>query len=353
MTHALRFRDHQGFHRAALQMAAAGGAAGLVAHLLTGAVTAPLSMALIAGAAVVGAMAPQLWTARELALRGTLIALAAAGLALLPRWGAPAAGLALFGGLFAAALSLGLRGRAFLLAVSGGALIAVLGRHAMAQVAGAQELASLPHWLAAAVAGSVFSVVSVVALVPRHLQLVGDPVGDAYRGVAPSVDGEVKELVDRGYTLWGKAADGLHDDDPHRETLAEGIIRLFAVADRWQRSNPEAAADNAEALSARVGELDRRIEATGDEVARQQYGQARDALAEQLRYLQNIDTSRERVLARMHNYLAAMERLRMALIQRDTVNASRDIDVEPLISDVESLGRDIDLSAEAWQELEA
>ena len=100
--------------------------------------------------------------------------------------------------------------------------------------------------------------------------------------------------------------------------------------------------------------LEQRIANTEDEITRNQYEQAKAALAEQLRYIKDIGTSRERVLARMHNYLAAMERLRMAVINLESTNASRDAatDVQPLVTDLEKIGADMDSCSEALLEAE-
>ncbi len=349
---SLRFNDHAEFHRAALHMAGAGAAAGVAGHLITSGVTSPIGVALVGAAAVLAAMVPGSRTGRNLAARGVLVALAGGALALGPRLGGTEVGLGLFGAAMAAAFAWGARGRNLLLAVAGGGVVAVLAHHALTSVATARELSAMPAWLGASIAGTSFAFVSALAVLPRHLRLAHDRVGQRYRELQPRLDGEVRELVDRGHALWTTCADSLPEGDAHRETLEEGVLRLLDTASRWRDADAAAADGSAVSLTERIARLDERIEASTDAVARDQYGQARAALAQQLDYLDSIGQSRERVLARMHNYLAAMERLRLAVIKRDTATASlTPDDVAPLVGDVESLGRDIDACADVLGEM--
>jgi len=353
-TSALRFREHQEFHRAALHMTLAGAAAGLIAWLaLPGG--SPWPVALVAGAAALAAVGPALRReGRQVLGRALLITVGGACLALAPYGGQPALALLGFGALFGAALAWGLRGRRLLAAVALGAGVALIARYCFSSVLLARELDGLPGWMTAALAGAAFSLVAAVALLPRHLELARDPVRAAHQELRGALAGEVAELVDRGARLWTDAAASLPENDLHRTTLQEGVLRLFEVARHWRADGPEAAAAGAaDGLGERLATLDARIAATGDPIAREQYEQARDAVREQLGYLDAIGTNRERVLARMHNYLAAMERLRLALRNLESANASRTaVEVQPLVADVQDLGRDIDSCAEALVEVD-
>ncbi len=345
----LRFLNHEKFHRAAVQMAAAGAVAGLVSYLFCGAAS-PWALSIIAVAAVVGATAPAMWSSRrEWLMRGALTMLAATALLVFAHLGEPYSALAGFSVFFAAALAWGNHGRRLLVALAAGAAVIYAAIHVFAAVAPAEQLASLPPWLVASLAGAAFSMVSVIALLPQHLHVARDPVADAYDELSIIGNGEVRDLVNRGYHIWTNSAASLSDEDPHRQTLEEAVIRLFDVGRRWNNSAADGAPKLAASLVDRIDTLDKRIDATEDKVAREQYQQAKAALAEQLRYIKEIGTSRERVLARMHNYLAAMERLRLAVINLESANASREA-VQPLLTDVEELGRDIVSSAEAMAE---
>lgn len=346
----IRFRDHEGFHGAALRMALVGAVLGVLAFL-TVPFGGPWALGLIAGGTVVAAMAPlQRRRALHIAPRVFLAGAAVASLWLGARYGEPRTGQALFAMLLATAFAFGLRGKRFLIAVAAGAGAALLAKHALGSIATAQELSAGPSWLVAGAAGAAFSFVSILALLPRHVELVRDPIGESYQALEPKVEGEIGELVGRAYSLWTEARDHLAEDDANRETLAEGVLRVFAVAQKWTASSADETRAKADSLVERMEKLDARIEGTDDAVAKAQYEEAKTALAEQLRYINNIGTSRERVLARMHNYLAAMERLRLAVVNLETANASREADVEPLVSNIAEIGEDIDSCAEVLSE---
>jgi hypothetical protein len=352
MTTALRFREHQGFHRSALYMIAAGGGAGLLAWALFRPVWTAGSVALVAAAAAVAALIPARTRAigRGARLAGLAPVFVAAGLAVL---GAvllaflpPAQGVFGFAALFGASLSVGLRGRRLALAIGAAAAVAGVALWVQTQVLVAEELASLPAWSLAGLAGLAFSMVSVVALVPRHLEVRRDPIGEAYRDLSQRTSGEVKELLARAYELWSKAGAELPEEDDSRRLLAEAVTRLFDTARRWIAIDADGSQAQTASLTDRIAQLDERISNARDEVVRTQYEQAQAALAEQLRYLEDIATHRERVLARMHNYLAVMERLRLALVKLESADASREA-LDPIVSDLQELGHDIETSAAA------
>jgi hypothetical protein len=143
----------------------------------------------------------------------------------------------------------------------------------------------------------------------------------------------------------------LPENDANRAILREAVIRLFDTAQRWsaiESSTPDSAAAS---IVDRMESLDRRIASAEDEVVGAQYRQAKEGLAEQLKHLKEIDTHRERVLARMHNYLAAVERLRMALVNLDSQTASAQA-VAPIVSSLQEIGHDIDGCAEAMRDVQ-
>lgn len=343
MNTTVRFRDHDLFHRSALYMASLGAVAGFAMHL-SEVSHSPWALPVVATAAVCGMLAGRLgYTPRAVLGRGALLGMGTAGLMLLPQAGDTGYAMASFCLLFGAAIAWGLRGRRLLVAVAVGAASALLAHSALLSIVNAQQLSALPAWAVSTLAGAAFSFMSVLALLPQHVDVVRDPVNEAYAGLRDKTSGEIAELVRRGHSLWNDSTVGLSHDSVNHRTLQEGVLRLFEVARRWQdveqNNNPEIAV----ALAGRMEVLQARIDAAEDDVVRTQYRHAHTALAEQLRYLKDIGTSRERVLARMHNYLAAMERLRLAVVNLESANVSRDtVDVKPLLSTVEELGRDID-----------
>jgi hypothetical protein len=344
MSTTLRFRHHEHFHRAALHMAVFGAGAGLIAATAFGSVATPWVLGIIALAAAIGAMKPaDRRRPLALAVRVALVGVGTIALATLPDTGRTFEGILLFAAGFAGALSWGLKGKKLIATLAVGIAVALIARSALASMLGAEQLATLPGWLVTTLGGAAFSFVSAVALVPRHIEVAHDHVGDAYGRIKDKTSGEVYELVVRGHGVWTKVAAKLPEGDANRELLEEAVIRLFGTAERWSSVNADYSQTMAASLVDRMQELEGRIAATKDEEAKTQYQQAHDALAEQLRYTADISTSRERVLARMHNYLAAMERLRMAVINLESASVSREsVDVAPIVSTLRDLGEDID-----------
>ncbi len=348
----VRFCEHEEFHGAALRLAVVGAVTGLVAYFAFGGVATAWGLALLGAAVLFGAMPGSMrQNARQLSVRAILAVAAGGALVLITHLGEPKSAVAVFALFIGAGFACGLRDRRLLVGIAAGALVAVLAREVSASISTAEQLASLPAWLTSALAGAAFSFVSVIALLPRHIDLVKNPVADAYDGLRNTTNGEVRELVDRAFALWTKSSDELAEGDKHRESLEAGVLRLFDVAHRWNQSAAESAPQLAASLVDRIESLDKRIDATDDAVTKEQYNLAKAALVEQLRYLKDIGTSRERVLARMHNYMAAMERLRLAVINVESAQASRDpAEVRPLLSDFEELGRDFETCSEALAE---
>lgn len=344
MTTGLRFHEHEEFHKAATAMVIAGAGASAVAWTIGRAGYSLGSIAAVAGAVALAAMVSRIRRGPfEAALRLALVGLGILCLALRPG----VEGALGFGVLFAGALAYGLRGARLVAALAVGGSAGVLAHHALAQVVFARQLAELPPWLTATLAGTAFGAVSVLAIAVRHVTLVRDPVAASFASASDVARGEVRELVQRAHAVWEQAATSLRERDANREILQDAVLRLFDTARRW--SSVEESAPQSAALVERMESLDQRIEAAQDDVVKGQYAQAREALAEQLKYLKEISTSRDRVLARMHNYLAAMERLRLAVVNLDSRSASAQV-VAPILSSLEELGHDIDSSTEALDE---
>lgn len=345
MSTTLRFREHEEFQRAALAMALAGSALGLGGYALFRTVASPWAVGAIATGAIVAAMAPELRSrVSALTARLALMLAATVALAVGAKTGDAGGGVAVFAGISGLAFAAGARGQKLWVSVACGAAVALLARHTMLSMATAREFASAPGWVIGAAGGAAFSFVSVLSLLPRHLELVRDDVGEAYDAIVPKMGtGEVRELVDRSHGLWREVAEEIPEGDPTRNIMQEAVLRLFEVARKWQDADTERPGQSVVALTERLESLDRRIDDSSDEVTRDQYRQAKAAVSEQLKYLAAIAKSRGRILARLHNYLAAIERLRMAVVNVKSADASRTAaDVQPLISTIQEIGADIE-----------
>jgi hypothetical protein len=310
MSTALRFVDHPAFHRsfAAVGLGAAAGGAAMAA---IGGVQSP---ALVGG--VVGALAGLSWAeAHRSALRmGLRLVVAAAGLALVVA-GFGVAGVAIAIGF---GLALGTRKNRAALVGAAGALAGLWAAWAASRVMVAQETASLSVPLTGMMAGAAVGLAASLAVAVRHVALVADPVAAAYRAL-PAMTGEPRELVERGRAIWQGTAE-MPMGDENRELVKDGVLRLFGVAERLQAAP---VLDGAE-VDRRIGELDTRIDACSDAIAREQYTEARAALADQRRYIDRVGAARERIVARMHHCVATLEKFRMACAQLDATAAARE-----------------------------
>jgi hypothetical protein len=189
--------------------------------------------------------------------------------------------------------------------------------------------------------------VALIGLVPRHLELGRNRVQEAWETCRASLSGEVHDLAERGVGLWKQVEQTVPEETRERKAIEESVLRLLDVARRWQTVEAEGARVPADGLAERMEQI------ADNSIAKAQYERAHAALAEQLRYVKEIGTARERVIARMHHYLAAMERLRFALINHRSADASRvSTDVGPILEDLEHLGKEIDFASEAITEVE-
>ena len=353
MSTTLRFRNHETFHRAALYLAIAGPLAAITAGFLPGGTTLTIALTIVV-CAVASMMATTGANTSRLIVGGLVASIGAAILLASSRWGNGNVGPLLFALIVALPMATGLRGRRLLLSIIAGTGALLVARYAAMQVMSASELSALPAWGTAALSGLAISAASVFALLPRHVELKHDPVAKIHGQLNGTITGEIAELIERGNGLWTQAKQELDDDDTNREILQEAVLRLMHTAKRWSDADAHSSRTSAASLAERMESLEDRITKADDEVVIKQYEQARAALAEQMKYLSGIGKNRERVLARMHNYLAAMERLRLALANLESTTASQEaVDLVPMVENLEELGQDIDSCSVALRELEA
>lgn len=305
MSTALRFVDHPGFHRIFMACAAGaafGGAAGsLAGEPLIGGVT--------------GALAGLTWAESAPAWRiGARLVAAAAGGALIVA-GLAAAGVAVALGLGLALGTSVRRAPWVLLAGVAAGLVAAWGS---GTVMGAQETAGLALPLTGALSGLAVGLAGTLAAASRHVAVVPDPVTAAYRALPP-MGGEARDLVERGRAMW-QATATLPVGDDNRELVKDGVLRLFSVAGKLSSAPAVDGAD----IERRIGEIEQRIAATSDAVAREQYVEAKAALTDQRKYVERVHAARERIVARMHHCVATLEKFRMACAQLDATAAARE-----------------------------
>jgi hypothetical protein len=166
-------------------------------------------------------------------------------------------------------------------------------------------------WEKDLVAAGAMGIVGVLAMLPRHLAFASDPVQAAVRALPTELDSEVRALCGRAVTIWSETNAKLGADDPGMALVRDGVLKALEVAAKSAAIRPHGGSTDDE-LARRMDELDKRIAATTDDEIRGQYQSARAALSDQRRYRDGIRQNRERLVARLHNHVAALEKFQLA-----------------------------------------
>jgi len=305
----VRFEDHASFQRCAAWCAAGGAALGMTGSLPFAAAGSALAL---------------------LAFRhgGRRIAAACASAAVGVAW-------ALLGLPWAAAVSgamLGLllgvdRGDA---AAENGTTPPSAGAIAAAALAGAVALviastllpglstalaSVVPHWTGGAAAGGMLGLWAALAAVPLHIRVGGDALELRLGVLRSSLGPDLRGLAERAAAArrgaLAKLPGGIGAEIPASiDALAAAALELAARAAELSRAaSPQAE----EELKRRSAWLSQSAQAAGDAEARRCYENAGEALAAQLDHLRRVRAARERVLARLHENVANLERTRFSL----------------------------------------
>ena len=332
----LRFTDHPSFHRATVGMVGSAAVFGMALHPLTP--MAPLAGGLLgmaAGAAFAHGKLP--WR------------MLAAAIALVPLFAMHASWPAL--GLVASVMSLAvatgsLRGVRGGLAVVLGAAVTMLGMWTALRIGHARETMSWPPLAQSAIAAAAFGMVGVIAMIPRHVRMVFDPVTTAMRALPAKLDGEVRALCERSLTIWTGAKEKLDEQDSGLALVRDGVLKTLEVAAKSADIEVTGASDAL--LTTRMTELDAKIAASIDAEAKSQYQAARAALDDQRRYRDRIHQGKDRLLARMHNHVAALEKFQLAATGLEAARAAS----AGTMKQLEELSSDVTASGEALADLE-
>ena len=332
----IRFGDHASFHKAALGMVGGSLLFGLALHPVTP--LAPLAggiLGIAAGAAYAHGQAR--WR------------MAAAGAALVPLFVLTPSWPMLAG--VAAMLALGLalggpRGLRGLLGVGLAAATALVAMWCALRITGASQTMRWPLWIKDATSAAAMGMVGVLALLPRHLKLALDPVSAALRNLPASLDPEVRNLCDRSVAIWTSTKDRLADSDPGKQLVQDAVLKTIEVAAK--SADVKLTGANDTELAQRMEELDKRISAATDDEIKTQYQAARAALDDQRRYRAQIRQGRERVVARMHNHVAALEKFQLAATGLEATRVASSTSTKQLAE----LSQDVAASGEALAEIE-
>src|SRR4029079_16496115 len=121
--------------------------------------------------------------------------------------------------------------------------------------------------------------------------------------IAPSRSGARRRT---GSPTTPAARRGRTADDAVRALVGDGVLKMLEVAARSaevKRTGPSEAE-----IAQRIADLDQRIAAATDGEVRAQYQAARAAVGDQQRHCEHLMQGRERLVARMHNHVAALEK---------------------------------------------
>jgi len=129
--------------------------------------------------------------------------------------------------------------------------------------------------------------------------------------------------------------------------VRDGVLKTLEVAARSAGMRADGTSD--EALAKRMTDLDARIAAANDAEVRAQYQAARAALDDQRRYRDQIRGNRERVIARLHNHVAALEKFQLAASGLEAARAASA--GAPAIQQLEELSHEVAASGEALVEV--
>ncbi len=332
----IRFGDHASFHKAALGMVGGSLLLGLALHPATP--LAPIAggiLGIAAGASFAHGKAR--W--RMAAAGAAVIPL----LALAPSWPI----LAGVASMLALGLSIGgPRGIRGALGVGLAAATVLVAMWCALRIDGASQTASWPLWVKHATSAAAMGMVGILAMLPRHLVLALDPVSAALKKLPSTLDPEVQSLCNRSVAIWNTTKDRLADSDPGKQLVQDGVLKTIEVAAK--SADVKLTGANDTELLARMEELDKRIAAATDAEVKSQYTSARAALDDQRRYRAQIRQGRERVVARMHNHVAALEKFQLAATG---LEASR-VAASGATKQLEELSQEVAASGEALAEIE-
>ena len=339
----IRFGDHASFHK---------GTAGMVAGAAIAAAALTPVTPLVPIAPLVGGLAGMaIGAALGYGKQGWRFVAAAA--AAVPLFAMPATWSTL--AIVAATMGLGLAvggrtaasGWRGALAVGFATVTTLLAMWCALRVAGARETMFWPELARNAAAAAAMGMVGILAMLPRHLRVQLDPVQAAVRQLPASIDPEVKALCDRAVGIWTSSKERIADDTG-KNLVRDGVLKTLEVAAKSVEVKVTGASD-AE-LRSRMEELDKRIAAATDDEIKTQYTAARAALDDQRRYREHIAKGRERLVARMHNPVAALEKFQLAATGLEAARAATA--GTTAVKQLEELSQDVAASGEALAEIE-
>jgi hypothetical protein len=332
----IRFADHPSFQRAAAGMVGGALVLGAALHPVTG-------LAPVAGG-VLGIAAGASLAHGKAAWRMAVAGAALAPLFAWPGWPALTATAAVVSLALVIGGPRGLRG---LLGMVVAAAVVLVATWCALRIGQAQQTAHWPALARTVAAAAAMGLVGALAMLPRHIELALDRVRGALKRLPAGLDAEVRGLCDRSAAIWATAKDRI-TDEAGKSLVRDGVLKTLEVAAR--SADVRITGPSEAELGQRIADLEQRIAVATDGEVKAQYQAARAAIGDQQRYREHIRQGRERLVARMHNHVAALEKFELAATGLEAARAaSAGLSV---VKQLEELSSDVAASGEALAELE-
>ena len=265
-------------------------------------------------------------------------------LVMTPTWGS----LAVCAGVIALGTAVGATGWRGALTVMLGATITLLAMWTALRFDHARAMSKWPGWATDGAASAAMGIVGVLAMLPRHLVMALDPVSAAVKKLPRDLDPEVRGLCDRTVGIWNDVKTKLGETDTGLALVRDGVLKTLEVATKSEDVKATGTTD--EQLGRRMEDLDQRITNATDTEVKAQYQSARAALSDQRRYREHIRQNRERLVARMHNHVAALEKFQLAAGGLTAARAASS--GSTAAQELQELSQDVAASGEALAEIE-
>jgi hypothetical protein len=197
-----------------------------------------------------------------------------------------------------------------------------------------------------------------LALLPRHVGVlsleVAREVGAAAHLLRRAGHAEMAALVEEAWALWERVEAAGGALATVRGPLRDAVLRLAAVGRHFADDGVGRHLPDVVLLGERLASLDARIARCRDPGTRRELDDVRRSIEAQLQHCTSIAARAERVEARMHGYVAAMEALRLAALDlRSADAAAHATALRPMLESLARLGEDVDLSRAAVEEAHA
>lgn len=359
----IRFEDHASFQQSTVRLVI-GGAAGALAALAIRTLIGPEhAYSLIMGSMGVGLAVAVLWGRKwpVVFLVGPLLGLGSLALLLAAGDDHEPFGLGLMGAALGLPMALraGSRLRAALVigGTAAGAIVAI----ASVRAVEATVLVPIdaPDIASYALQGAIVGLFVSIGTVGRHITIGGDALADSLASAARDLPRDFAELVGRASESRVRVLDALErraeGTEKERAQVSKAVDELAScivkVGRRWQAVDSDLGPTSTAVLEQRIAELAGRIEAAADPEAKTAYQKAKSALEDQLQHRTEIAKSRDRTVARLHSYLAVLERLHLAVVRFRSSDAHRfATEMQPMLDELDGVGTDAELAAQAIDE---